>query len=166
VGVVVLDLLWHSICFDLQILCDHLPNFRSGANCQLFIWSSQGNFHDSTGNSLHVAWIAQPALSPRPADQLQIPLNHPNWLIFAQHGPFPVVCLKIHVVDRLKKSLETHFYRSEPCAPRPGVLGVPFDLGKHWPFALFLRHFVAFLPCIPHVFALFYAVFRPVLGSF
>jgi hypothetical protein len=44
------------------------------------------------------------------------------------------------------------------------VLGVPSDLGKHWPFALFLWHFVAFLPCIPHVFALFYAVFRPVLG--
>jgi hypothetical protein len=43
------------------------------------------------------------------------------------------------------------------------VLGVPFDLGKHWPFALFLWHFVAFLPCIPHAFDWFSAVFMPVL---
>jgi hypothetical protein len=44
------------------------------------------------------------------------------------------------------------------------VLGVPFDLGKHWLFTLFMSHFVAFLPCIPHVFASFYAVFKAVLG--
>jgi hypothetical protein len=101
----VLDLLRDAIGFDFQVLCDHLPNFCCGPDREFIVGSCQGNLDDPIGDSLHVAWIAQPALPPRPANQLQIPLNHPNWLIFAQHGPFPVVCLKIHVVDRLKKSL-------------------------------------------------------------
>jgi hypothetical protein len=105
VGVTVFHLLGHTIGFDLQILCDHLPNFSSRANSQFLIRGCQGNLDDSIGDSLHVARIAQPALSPRSANQLQIPLNHPNWLILAQYGPFPVIWLKNHVVHRLKNFL-------------------------------------------------------------
>jgi hypothetical protein len=154
----VFNLLRHSIGFDLQVLCDHLPDFRSGPHSKFFVRGVQGNFYDSTGNPLHVTGITQPALSPRPANQLQIPLDHPNWLILAQHGPFPVHWLKIHVVDRLKKSLETHLARSEPARPLRGVLGVPFDSKR----PMFLIRFVAF--CC--VFPVFLACFCLVLGHF
>ena len=125
VGVMVFDLLWDAIGFDLQILCDHLPDFRSCLQCDLIEWTIDRDIYNPVCDPLHRTQISQPALSPCPSDKLQIPLDHPDWLILAQHGPFPAHWLKIHVVDCLKKTLETHFGRRVPCAPHRGCLGGP-----------------------------------------